>query len=142
MLTKASSSNSANVAITGRRPISSGIRPNLIKSSGSTVSNRAEISAFSSLLCTAAPKPIPPFSVRCRMTFSKPANAPPQIKRMLVVSTLMNSWFGCLRPPCGGTLATVPSISFSRACCTPSPDTSRVIDGLSLLREILSISSI
>jgi hypothetical protein len=35
----------------------------------------------------------------------------------------------------------VPSISFSRACCTPSPDTSRVIDGLSDLREILSISS-
>jgi hypothetical protein len=35
----------------------------------------------------------------------------------------------------------VPSISFSSACCTPSPDTSRVIDGLSLLREILSISS-
>ena len=37
--------------------------------------------------------------------------------------------------------AIVPSISFSSACCTPSPDTSRVIDGLSLLREILSISS-
>ena len=35
----------------------------------------------------------------------------------------------------------VPSISFSSACCTPSPDTSRVIDGLSDLREILSISS-
>jgi hypothetical protein len=30
----------------------------------------------------------------------------------------------------------------SNACCTPSPDTSRVIDGLSDLREILSISSI
>jgi len=41
----------------------------------------------------------------------------------------------------GGTLAIVPSISFSSACCTPSPDTSRVIDGLSDLREILSISS-
>jgi hypothetical protein len=46
-----------------------------------------------------------------------------------------------LRPPCGGTLATVPSRIFSSACCTPSPDTSRVIDGLSDLREILSISS-
>ena len=30
----------------------------------------------------------------------------------------------------------------SIACCTPSPDTSRVIDGLSLLRATLSISSI
>ena len=38
-------------------------------------------------------------------------------------------------------LAMVPSISFSSACCTPSPDTSRVIEGLSDLREILSISS-
>jgi len=45
-------------------------------------------------------------------------------------------------PQLGGTLAIVPSIIFSNACCTPSPDTSRVIDGLSDLREILSISSI
>jgi hypothetical protein len=32
-------------------------------------------------------------------------------------------------------------MSFSKACWTPSPDTSRVIEGLSDLREILSISS-
>jgi hypothetical protein len=38
------------------------------------------------------------------------------------------SWFGCLRPPCGGTLQVVPSRIFSSACCTPSPETSRVID--------------
>ena len=37
--------------------------------------------------------------------------------------------------------AVVPSISLSSACWTPSPDTSRVIDGLSDLRLILSISS-
>jgi hypothetical protein len=30
----------------------------------------------------------------------------------------------------------------SNACCTPSPETSRVIEGLSDLRLILSISSI
>ena len=53
-----------------------------------------------------------------------------------------NSCCGCLRPPCGGTEAIVPSINFRSACCTPSPDTSRVMDGLSDLREILSISSI
>ena len=42
-----------------------------------------------------------------------------------------------------GTDATVPSKIFSRTCCTPSPDTSRVIDVFSpLLRAILSISSI
>ncbi len=90
---------------------------------------------------TSAPKPMPLFSERLRMTFSRPSNAPPQMNRMFVVSTCTNSWFGCLRPPCGGTDAIVPSTSFSSACCTPSPTTSRVIDGLSDLREILSISS-
>jgi hypothetical protein len=81
------------------------------------------------------------FSERLRITLSRPSKAPPQTNRILVVSTWTKSWFGCLRPPCGGTEAVVPSISFSKACCTPSPDTSRVIDGLSDLREILSISS-
>src|SRR5499433_1527952 len=57
------------------------------------------------------------------------------------VSTCRNSCCGCLRPPCGGTDAMVPSMILSSACCTPSPDTSRVIDGLSDLRLILSISS-
>jgi hypothetical protein len=36
----------------------------------------------------------------------------------------------------------VPSMILSNACCTPSPDTSRLIEGLSDLRDILSISSI
>ena len=52
------------------------------------------------------------------------------MNRMLVVSTCRNSCCGCLRPPCGGTEATVPSMIFSSACCTPSPETSRVIDGI------------
>jgi hypothetical protein len=81
------------------------------------------------------------FSVRFWMTFSRPSKAPPQMNRMLVVSICRKSWFGCLRPPCGGTLAIVPSTSLSSACCTPSPDTSRVMLGLSALRLILSISS-
>jgi hypothetical protein len=34
-----------------------------------------------------------------------------------------------------------PSRILSSACCTPSPLTSRVIDGFSLLRATLSISS-
>ena len=70
------------------------------------------------------------------------ASVPPQMKRILVVSTCRNSCCGCLRPPCGGTEATVPSMILRSACCTPSPETSRVIDGLSDLREILSTSSI
>ena len=93
------------------------------------------------LLLTAAPKPMPEDSVRLSITFSSPENAPPQINKILVVSTCKKSWFGCLRPPCGGTEAIVPSISLSSACCTPSPETSRVMEGLSDLREILSISS-
>ncbi len=84
---------------------------------------------------------VPPLE-REPMILSRPAKAPPQMNRMLVVSTCRNSCWGCLRPPCGGTEATVPSMIFSRACCTPSPDTSRVMDGLSDLRLILSISSI
>jgi hypothetical protein len=87
------------------------------------------------------PKPIPPRPIRVSMIFSRPANAPPQMNSTLVVSIWMNSWCGCLRPPCGGTDAVVPSRIFSRACCTPSPETSLVIDGFSLLRAILSISS-
>src|SRR5580704_7921551 len=62
------------------------------------------------------------------MIFSSPENAPPQMKRMFVVSTWRNSCCGCLRPPCGGTLAIVPSMILSSACCTPSPDTSRALD--------------
>ena len=75
------------------------------------------------------------------ITFSSPTKAPPQMNRMFEVSTGVNSWCGCLRPPCGGTLATVPSRIFSKACCTPSPETSRVMEGFSSLRQILSISS-
>ena len=83
---------------------------------------------------------MPLFCVRLRMIFSSPANAPPQMNRMLVVSTCRNSCCGCLRPPCGGTEAIVPSISFSSACCTPSPETSRVIDGLSrLARDLVDL---
>ena len=72
---------------------------------------------------------------------SIPINVPEHMNNIFVVSTSIISAFGCLRPPCGGTLTIVPSISFSNACCTPSPDTSLVIDTFSLLRAILSTSS-
>ena len=87
----AASSNSLKVVMTGKRPINSGIKPNLIKSSGSTVLNNSPTDLPSSLLTTSAPKPMPPFSERRRMIFSKPSNAPPQINKILVVSTSMNS---------------------------------------------------
>src|SRR5665213_554713 len=75
------------------------------------------------------------------MIFSKPTNAPPQINNIPLVSTRIYSCCGCLRPPWGGTLQTVPSNIFSNACWTPSPETSRVIETFSVLRAILSISS-
>ncbi len=138
----ASSSSSSSVAITGRRPINSGIKPNLTRSAGSTWRNSSASFLVSSLLFTSAVKPIPPFSWRCCTIFSNPEKAPPQINRTFEVSTWINSCCGCLRPPWGGIEATVPSIIFSKACWTPSPETSRVIDGFSDLRVILSISSI
>ena len=80
--------------------------------------------------------------MRDSTTLSRPTKAPPQMKRMFDVSMRSISWLGCLRPPCGGTEATVPSMILSSACCTPSPETSRVIEGLSpVFRAILSISS-
>ena len=79
--------------------------------------------------------------MRPSITLSSPTKAPPTMKRMLVVSSWMNSWYGCLRPPWGGTFAVVPSSIFRSACCTPSPLTSRVMLGFSDLRATLSISS-
>ena len=86
-------------------------------------------------------KPMVVFPTRALTMFSSPSKAPPRIKRMFLVFTGMNSWWGCFLPPWGGTLATVPSMIFRRACCTPSPETSRVREGFSDLRAILSISS-
>ncbi len=86
-------------------------------------------------------KPMDLRPIRDSMIFSSPGNAPPTMNSTFVVSIWMNSWCGCLRPPCGGTEAVVPSRIFSSACWTPSPETSRVIDGFSLLRATLSISS-
>src|SRR5438874_6287836 len=138
--TSALRSSWCTLVTTGSRPTNSGIRPNFKRSSGITCV-RIVPTSFSSILRTSAPKPIPRWPTRPSMIFSRPANAPPQMKSTFVVSIWMNSWCGCLRPPCGGTLACVPSRIFSSACWTPSPDTSRVIDGFSLLRAILSTSS-
>ena len=59
------------------------------------------------------------------MIFSRPANAPPQMNSStLVVSIWMNSWWGCLRPPCGGTEAGGALEDLQqRLLCTPSPET-------------------
>src|SRR5262249_38771786 len=140
MRTSAWSSRSWSVAITGRRPTNSGISPYFRRSSGWIIDRRSPMRRSSRLLIS-APKPMPERPTRFSMILSSPTKAPPHRNSTFEVSTWMNSWCGCLRPPCGGTLATVPSRIFRSACCTPSPDTSRVIDGFSDLRAILSISS-
>ncbi len=88
-----------------------------------------------------APKPSPFTPTRRRMACSMPQKAPPTMKRMLEVSTWIDSCWLYFLPPRGVTLARVPSTTLRSACCTPSPPTSRVADGESPLRAILSISS-
>ena len=120
--------------------MNSGIRPNLIRSSGITCSSNS-VARTSRRDRTSAAKPICFFPIRLATMSSSPAKAPPQRKRTFEVSIWMNSWWGCLRPPWGGTEAMVPSRIFRRACWTPSPETSLVMEGFSALRAILSISS-
>ena len=142
ILTIASLLSSCRLETIGSLPTNSGMSPYLIRSSGSTFSNITPRSVCSSDSLTSARKPIPDLLVLYSMTFSNPENAPPHMNSIFEVSTWMNSCCGCFLPPCGGTDAVVPSIYFKRACWTPSPDTSRVIDILSVFLEILSISSI
>ena len=103
-------------------------------------------SPFMSAICaalaaTSAPKPIPALLVRRATSFESPEKAPPQMKRMLVVSIVTKSARGDLRPPRSGTWTTEPSSILRSACWTPSPETSRVIAIASAFRASLSISS-
>ena len=134
-------SRAPTAAITGSLPMSSGISPYFSRSSGSTrfsISSEPRapraVSELNPMLTTSR-------FTRCSISSSSPSKAPPQMNRMLDVSNWMYSWCGCFLPPWGGTLAMHPSITFRSACWTPSPDTSLVMEGLSLLRAILSISS-
>lgn len=141
ILIKASLSNSLRVATIGNLPTNSGIKPNFNKSCGNNCSYTLYLS-ISLLLFISAPNPIAFLPVRELIILSNPSNAPPHINSMFSVFIWINSWCGCFLPPCGGTEAFVPSIIFNRACCTPSPLTSLVIDGFSDFLVILSISSI
>ena len=140
ILTNEPSSSSSKVANIGILPTNSGISPYLIKSSGSKFFISSP-DGWSWKCFTFAPKPIEVSEPLLAITLSNPEKAPPQINKMLVVSTCKNSCWGCFLPPWGGTLAIVPSIILSKACCTPSPDTSLVIEGFSDFLLILSTSS-
>ena len=69
---------------------------------------------------------------------SKPTKAPPQMKRIFSVFTWMYSWWGCLRPPCGGTLQTVPSKNFQQRLLDAfSGDIARNADILCLAPDLV-----
>ena len=118
----------------------SGIRPNDFKSVGVMYFSRLLRSTCA--VFSFAAYPTTRVFKRWAIFFSIPSKAPPHTNRIFFVSTAIIFCSGCLRPPCGGTFTMEPSKSFSKPCCTPSPLTSRVMEGLSLLRAILSISSI
>ena len=137
--TISSSVISFNVASIWRRPINSGINPYLTKSSVSTF----EITSLSSFLLFASwlkPKTLAPSFFF--MISSKPSKAPPHINNMFVVSTWSASCPGCFLPPLAGTFTVAPSTILSKACWTPSPETSLVMDLFSLILATLSTSSI
>ena len=85
METSASSSNSVNMALTGKRPMNSGIRPNFERSSGSIPPS------FSITDCSASDfseiSPIGLLVILFSMILSSPTKAPAQIKRIFFVST-------------------------------------------------------
>ena len=94
------------------------------------------------LALTGAPNPIDAAAFLSATCASSPTNAPPATKRILLVSTCTTSPLGFFLPPFSGTFITAPSSILSKACWTPSPETSRVMEGLSApLRPILSTSS-
>src|SRR4029453_3348381 len=70
---------------------------------------------------------------------SRPLKAPQQMNRMSVVSIWMSSCCGRLRAPSGVIVAVLPSRVLSSACCTPSPETSRVGGGTQPLRADLCL---
>ena len=111
----ASRSSESKDTVIGTRPINSGISPNFTKSCGSARLN-ASPTLMSDFDFTSALNPIAEASIRASTIFSRPSNAPPQINRIFVVSIGISSCCGCLRPPCGGTDATVPSRILSNAC--------------------------
>ncbi|MNR27146.1 hypothetical protein D3C85_1444050 [compost metagenome] len=82
--TSAASSSGSSVEITGKRPTNSGIKPNLNRSSGRTMDRYSP--GFKSTFMPSVLKPITFFLILRLIICSKPSKAPPQIKRIFVVS--------------------------------------------------------
>ena len=111
MRTSIALSRSWKLAMIGSRPANSGIRPNSNRSVGFT-------RAFSrSRMCWSSPPVAEMKPKACVLAWMlrRPTKAPPQMKRMLVVSM----YWPCL------SRTGEPSMIFSRACCTLSPEAPR-----------------
>mmetsp|Transcript_11916 Transcript_11916/g.27181 ORF Transcript_11916/g.27181 Transcript_11916/m.27181 type:complete len:200 (-) Transcript_11916:1802-2401(-) len=142
MSTRLSSSSPFVDTMTGNRPTNSGIIPNEMRSLGIAESKYLPWTLMSSVFFfILAAKPMLAASMRWLMMRSMPAKAPPLMKSMFVVSIWMKSPRGFFRPGSLGTLMTFPSTILRRACCTPSPETSRLMLTLPPDLRILSISS-
>jgi len=122
---------------TGSRPNQFGNKPELDEVFGFDVAQQfadRAIAATDNL----RPKTDAAFFGTVADDFSRPSNAPPQRKGCCGID-LDEVLIRMLATALRRYRSHRASMSFSSACCTPSPDTSRVIDGLSDLREILSI---
>ena len=137
--TSISSVSASNVNMTGRRPKNSGIIPNLRTSSVVTLESRFSSLSYLSFRSALNPIEASLFS-RSLMISSNSGNAPPQMKRMFFVFTIVIGTIAFLLLAPTGTSTSAPSNSFNIPCWTDSPLTSRWF----VLRffAILSISSI
>ncbi len=138
----ASLSSPSSATVIGTRPTNSGISPNFTRSCGVT-SAYSSPALRSTLEEICALKPMlfcPVWIPRSASMPSKAAAADEQNVRRVNRNQLL---LRVLPSALGGTLATVPSMIFSSACCTPSPETSRVIDTFSLfLRDLVDFIQI
>ena len=123
----------------GSLPRNSGIIPNFLRSSVVAWPSRFGSSSYLPLSWAPKPMVLDLFSLSFTI-FSKSGKAPPQIKRILLVSTVVIGVraFFWLEPT--GTSTWLPSRSFKSSCCTDSPLTSRLV--VFFFLAILSISSI
>ena len=123
----------------GRRPRNSGIIPKVRRSSVDTF-DRSSLS-LSYLSFRSALKPMEDCLVSLSLMMpSRSGKAPPQIKRMFLVLTVVRGTMAFLLLAPTGTSTSLPSRSLSIPCCTDSPLTSLWF--VFFFLAILSISSI
>ena len=139
ILTSISLVRPCRVKIMGRRPINSGIIPNLRISSTVTLESRFSSLSKASFNCALKPMLLCFVSLSLIIS-SRSGNAPPQINKILRVLMVVSGTMAFLLLAPTGTSTSAPSSSFNIPCCTDSPLTSRLL--VFFFLAILSISSI